>query len=155
MQVLLAPGVRELVEHDDLVAVVADAQADEVRADEAGAAADEQLHARTALRVRRGRRRAPPARRQQRAPSSRSLASALKAGRGAGRGNSAVVHGQHAAVDAGLAEDLDREVVPRARAAAGDVEDALRVASRGELDAAPGRGGRSHVGQPIWSVDDA
>ena len=46
-EVLLAAGVGELVEHDDLVAVLGDALADEVRADEAGSAADEQLHGRT------------------------------------------------------------------------------------------------------------
>ena len=45
LEVLATSGVGELVEHDDLVAVVAQAQAHEVRADEAGAAADEQLHA--------------------------------------------------------------------------------------------------------------
>ena len=46
-EVLLAAGVGELVEDDDLVAVLGDALADEVRADEAGSAADEQLHWRT------------------------------------------------------------------------------------------------------------
>ncbi len=49
-EVLLAPGVGELVEDDDLVAVLGDALADEVRADEAGPAADEQLHWRTSDR---------------------------------------------------------------------------------------------------------
>ena len=51
-EVLAPAGVRELVEHDDVVAVVAQAQAHEGRADEAGAAADEQLHD-TATRVAR------------------------------------------------------------------------------------------------------
>jgi hypothetical protein len=49
-EVLLPPGVGELVEDDDLVAVLGDALADEVRADEAGPAADEQLHWRTSDR---------------------------------------------------------------------------------------------------------
>ena len=49
-EVLLAAGVGELVEHDDLVAVLRDALADEVRADEPGSAADEQLHRRTSDR---------------------------------------------------------------------------------------------------------
>ena len=44
-EVLLAAGVGELVEHGDGVAVLGDPLADEVRADEAGSAADEQLHA--------------------------------------------------------------------------------------------------------------
>ena len=44
LEVLAAAGVGELVEHDDLVAVLREAHADEVRADEPGAAADEQLH---------------------------------------------------------------------------------------------------------------
>ena len=46
VEVLLAPGVGELVEHGHLVAVLAHALARERRADEAGAAADEQFHAR-------------------------------------------------------------------------------------------------------------
>ena len=45
LQVLPATGVRELVEHGDLVAVLAHTQAHEVRADEAGAPADHQFHA--------------------------------------------------------------------------------------------------------------
>ena len=44
-EVLLAPGVRELVEHGDLVTELLQALAGEVRADEAGPSADEQLHA--------------------------------------------------------------------------------------------------------------
>ena len=46
VEVLLAPGVGELVEHRHLVAVLEQALAHEGRADEAGAAADEQFHAR-------------------------------------------------------------------------------------------------------------
>ncbi len=46
LEVLLAPGVGELVEHRHLVAVLAHALARERRADEPGAAADEQFHAR-------------------------------------------------------------------------------------------------------------
>jgi hypothetical protein len=46
-EVLAATGVGELVEHDDLVAVLGQAQPDEVRADEPGAAADQELHAAT------------------------------------------------------------------------------------------------------------
>ncbi len=46
LEVLLAPGVGELVEHRHLVAVLAQALARERRADEPGAAADEQSHAR-------------------------------------------------------------------------------------------------------------
>ena len=53
LEVLAPAGVGELVEDDDLVAVLAHAQADEVRADEAGAAADEQLHAGTSVRAAR------------------------------------------------------------------------------------------------------
>ena len=41
LQVLLAPGVGELVEHGHLVAVLPQAQAHEGRADEPGAAADQ------------------------------------------------------------------------------------------------------------------
>jgi hypothetical protein len=43
-EVLLAPGVGQLVEHRDLVAVLDQTLARERRADEAGAAADEQSH---------------------------------------------------------------------------------------------------------------
>ena len=43
-EVLLAAGVRELVEHHDLVALVAQPRAHERRADEARPAADEQPH---------------------------------------------------------------------------------------------------------------
>ena len=43
-EVLLAPGVGELVEHDDVVAMVLEAHAHEGRADEPRAAADEQPH---------------------------------------------------------------------------------------------------------------
>ena len=50
LEILLAPGVGELVEHDDLVTVIAQAQPGEVRADEPGTAADEQLHAATSAR---------------------------------------------------------------------------------------------------------
>ena len=46
VEVLLAPGVGELVEHGHLVAVLPQALAHERRADEAGSAADEQFHAR-------------------------------------------------------------------------------------------------------------
>ena len=46
VEVLLAPRVGELVEHSHLIAVLEQAQAHEVGADEAGAAADEQFHAR-------------------------------------------------------------------------------------------------------------
>ena len=41
VEVLLAPGIGELVEHRDLVAVLQQALANERRADETGAAADE------------------------------------------------------------------------------------------------------------------
>ena len=51
-EVLLAPGVGELVEHHDLVAVLGQPLADEVRADEAGPAADEQPHLATAAAAR-------------------------------------------------------------------------------------------------------
>ena len=46
VEVLLAPGIGELVEHSHLVAVLAHALARERRADEPSAAADEQSHAR-------------------------------------------------------------------------------------------------------------
>ena len=46
-EVLLTSRVREGVQHRDLVAVLADAQLHERRADESGRAADEQLHAAT------------------------------------------------------------------------------------------------------------
>src|SRR5207244_10211195 len=49
-EVLLAPGVRELVQHGHLVAAVEDAQAHERGADEAGAAAHEKFHARACIR---------------------------------------------------------------------------------------------------------
>jgi hypothetical protein len=44
VEVLLAPRIGELVEHHHLVAVLAQAQAREVGADEPGAAANEKLH---------------------------------------------------------------------------------------------------------------
>ena len=47
LEVLAPPGVGQLVEDDDLVAAVAHAHAHEVRADEAGAATDQELHAGT------------------------------------------------------------------------------------------------------------
>ena len=46
LQVLLAPRVGELVEHGHRVPVLADAHPREVRADEPGAAADQEPHAR-------------------------------------------------------------------------------------------------------------
>jgi hypothetical protein len=49
-QVLAPPRVRELVEDHDVVAVVADAVPDERRADEPGAAADQQPHVGTPTR---------------------------------------------------------------------------------------------------------
>jgi hypothetical protein len=51
-QVLLAPRVRELVQDDDLVAVLAQALAGERRPDEPGPPADEQPHAATPDRAR-------------------------------------------------------------------------------------------------------
>src|SRR5262249_25143251 len=50
VEVLLPPGVGEFVEHGPLVAVLEHARAREGRADEAGAAADEKLHACLAVR---------------------------------------------------------------------------------------------------------
>ena len=61
--------------------------ADEVRADEPGAAADEQLHAVHLARWRDRRRSAVLPRRAGRGASGRSEPSTLYAGRGAGRGN--------------------------------------------------------------------
>ena len=53
LEVLAPARVGQLVEDDDLVAVVAHAHAHEVRADEAGTAADQQPHrATTALSLR-------------------------------------------------------------------------------------------------------
>jgi hypothetical protein len=49
-QVRAVPGVRQLVEHDDLVPG-AEQPFHEVRADEAGAAGDENLHARRVMGV--------------------------------------------------------------------------------------------------------
>ena len=49
VEVLLAPGVGELVEDDDLVAELGQPLADEVRADEAGAAADQKPHETTSV----------------------------------------------------------------------------------------------------------
>ncbi len=46
LEVLFTTGVGELVEHRHLIAVLGDALTRERRADEAGAAADEQFHAR-------------------------------------------------------------------------------------------------------------
>ena len=82
LQVLAPPGVRELVEHDDLVALVAHPQAHEVRADEAGPSTDEQPH--TAFLS--ARCPATPCCHGGRTiGSGRSVPSTLKAGRGAGR----------------------------------------------------------------------
>ncbi len=44
VEVLLATGVGELVEHDNLVAALTQAHAHEVGADEAGTTADKQSH---------------------------------------------------------------------------------------------------------------
>ena len=101
LEVLAPSGVGELVEHGDRVAVVAQPDAHERRADEPGAAADEQLHREDHLRVgprRRAARCIAPAPRRRYAArpscqrgstsgSGRSLPSTLYAGRRAGRGN--------------------------------------------------------------------
>jgi hypothetical protein len=50
-QAFAPAGIGELVEHDDLVVVLAQAHANEVRADEARPAADQQPHAWAPLRV--------------------------------------------------------------------------------------------------------
>jgi hypothetical protein len=49
VEVLLAPRVGELVEDDDLLAQVRQPLTDEVRADEAGATADQQPHETTSV----------------------------------------------------------------------------------------------------------
>src|SRR5262249_9663818 len=82
-------GVRELVEHHDLVAVIAGADAGEVGADETGSAAHEELHAWT-FRVARWAAR-PSCQGGSVGRSCRVEPSTEKAGRGAGRGNSALV----------------------------------------------------------------
>ena len=92
LEVLAASRVGELVEHDDLVALLARAQAREVRA---GAAADEQLHVVTSVapRAARGRRRVRPARRQPRRLARSLGAQHAEGGARRGAGNSAVVAG--------------------------------------------------------------
>ena len=97
-QILAAASVGQLVEHDDLVTVVGSAQAHEVRADEPGTAADEQLHRGLPVVIvaaRAARKPARPSRQSGRwtASSARSLTSTLKAGRGVGEANAAVVVG--------------------------------------------------------------
>ena len=132
---VLAPArVGELVEHDDLVAVVAHAHAHEVRADEAGSAADQQPHrATTAFSLEIGRA----------GPSCHGGSTGARRARcrarctpGAARaaGSASVVVGSDAAAQAGAVEDLDGELVPRARAAARRVEDADVAVALGELD---------------------
>src|SRR6476659_10028403 len=85
VEVLLTPRIRELVEHRDLVAVLEQPLANERRADEPGAAADEKFHRRI-IPARPARYPASPSRQSGIGrTSSRSEASADHAGRGAGR----------------------------------------------------------------------
>ena len=131
-EVLAPPGVRELVEHDDVVAVVAQAHAHEGRADEAGAAADEQLHD-TATRV--ARYSASPSLPRRQRDRIAALAAQHAVGRPPRRAHELVARRrQDAAVDPGALEDLQRELVPRALAGAGDVMDAGLLRALGELD---------------------
>ena len=129
-EVLAAPRVGQLVEHDDLVAVLARAQAREVRADEAGAAADEQLHVSPrSPRAARGRRRARPASRQPRRVGALGVQHAEG---GARRGARELVGrgGVDGAVESGLASISVAKLEPRALAGARDVQDAVACASQ-------------------------
>ena len=132
LEVLAPPGVRELVEHDDLVAVLAQAQPHEVRADEAGAAADEELSC--ASPAWRGTRRRPRCH-GGRTSGSRALGAEHAVGGPPRRARELLGRrGPHAAVDPRAVEELERELVPRARPGAGDVVDAGLVRALGELD---------------------
>ena len=102
-QVLAPAGVGELVEHHDLVAGLG-AQAHVGRADEPGAAGDEQLHRPAVLSVGRCGEVAgePSCQAGSRIACSRSLASTEKAGRGAGRPSILGGRRQHRARRPGL-----------------------------------------------------
>ena len=138
LQVLAPARVRELVEHDDLVAGL-DALTDERGADEPGPAADEQLHRGSPVVVMSVPATGRPARNPAR-PSShggrctasapRSVPSTLNAGRGVGDGNASLVVGstrQGEPVAASAAVARSNQVQ---RAAARGVEDARSRRSR-------------------------
>ena len=126
VEVLAPAGVGELVEHRDLVAVLGEALAHEVGADEAGSSADQQSHAVTSRRARWAR---SPSRHGGRTGASpRVVASTEKAGRGGGPAELGGALGLDAAVQPGLGERRDGELEPRAVAAAGDVQRAGQAA---------------------------
>ena len=128
MEVLLAPRIRELVEHRHLVAVLAQALAHERRADEPGAAADQKSHARIipARAARIPRQTILPGRHRQHLGALRVERRPRRARRRAShllaRG------GLHAAVHLGLAEDLPREPVPGDLSCAREVHEAAHPA---------------------------
>ena len=146
-EVLAPAGVGELVEHDDVVAVVGDALAGEVRADEPGAAADEQLHG----VVRSLRYEATCSGQGGRASASaRSVPRTLQAGRGAGRGNSALVTGTAAQSTPATrktssAKACQLHCPPPARWW-------MPVRRRSAISTSAGARKPVQVGQPIWSA---
>src|SRR5207244_954609 len=89
VEVLTVPGVRQLVEDDDLVAAGRE-PLDEVRADEAGTAGYEDAHSPTIVAHRRFSRQSRRPSRQcgMRGAPGRALRSTEYAGRGAGRPSS-------------------------------------------------------------------
>ena len=93
VEVLPAPGVGELVEHRDLVAVLAEPHPDERRADESGAAAYEQLHRRDHP-DRHVLARVPVASRGAPEPRARSAARCRR-GVSPGAASRSVGHGPH------------------------------------------------------------
>ena len=128
-EVLATTGVGELVEHRDLVAVIAHAQAHERRTDEAGAAADEQFHVVPTVAVMYS---ANPARQCGiDGASARPLGSehaVRRPGRRAGhlgRGGRL-----HLARLAGERDDLLSELKPRAISCPGEVHHAERAPQR-------------------------
>ena len=171
VEVRRVAGVGELVEHDHVLAGREQAL-DEVRADEAGAACDEDPHrpkasgrvrsATTGVRHRISSRGKVPrleqypassAARHARRPSrqcgssgapSRSERSTEYAGRGAGRPSSAVVIGRTRQAMPGLLEDRLGELLPGALAVGGDVPE-RRARARGAR-ASPRRDGRRRWG---------
>ncbi len=136
-------GVGELVQHRDGVAEVGHALAHEGRADEAGAAADEEPHA--------ARPRAGEVGGEALLPGgSRGHVVALGAQDGVRRARRGAAElGGGGAVDdavgAGGLEGGDGEVVPRALAAAGDVDGCRSACGRRSPRARP-RGGRRRWG---------
>ena len=149
VQVLPPPRVGELVEHGHLVAVLAHAQTRRSRADEPGAAADQQPHVDADL-PRPGTRPARPARPAARARPALACPARCMPGAAPAAAGRSVVPGLTSQSSAGAGHDLAGELKPRARPGAGHVDDALRAIAAASATSASARW-PVNVGQPTWS----